>query len=102
VPAPAQFDPAIHVDQLYDQLTDEDAEPWAAIDPDGNLLVWTDRERLADALGLADQRYATTWREDKWVLSALWDEKTQLESWLEPNKDNPSRPIVRFAARPRQ
>ncbi len=91
---------AINVDQLYFQLVDDET-PWATTDVDGTLLLWTDHDRLAEVLGVADHRFSTEYRDGRWVLATVWDENTQLEAWLEPNQDNPSRPLVKFAARQR-
>jgi hypothetical protein len=92
---------AINVTQLYQDLLEAD-EAWATIDSDGELLLWTDEERLAEALGVEEQKYTTEYRDGKWVLVTVWDDNTQLEAWLEPNEDNPSRPLVKFGARPRE
>lgn len=91
---------AIDVEQLYHALIDSD-EPWATIDAEGNLVLWTDHERLAQMLGVEDDRYTAEYRDDHWVLVTRFDDDTQLEAWLEPNVANPSRPLVRFAARQR-
>lgn len=89
---------AINVQQLYYQLVD-DEEPWATTDVDGSLLLWTDHDRLADLMGIEEHRYATEYRDGRWVLTTTWDENTQIDAWLETNQDNPSRPLVKFAAR---
>lgn len=93
--------PALDIDQLYRELTRPDIAPWATLDATGNLLLWTNHERLSEVLGLEEGRYETAWRDGRWVLVAPWDDTTQLEAWLEPNANNPERPLVKFAARQR-
>jgi hypothetical protein len=92
---------AIDVERLYYALVDAEA-PWATRDVDGELLLWTNEERLAEVLGVHEQRYTSEFRDGKWVLVTTWDDATQLEAWLEPNDSNPSRPLMKFAARPRE
>jgi hypothetical protein len=81
---------ALNMDQLFAELTDDEGVPWATLDAAGNLLLWSDEHRLADALGIEDHRFSSAWREGKWVLVTAWDDATQLEAWLEENPDNPS------------
>ncbi|HTN73758.1 MAG TPA: hypothetical protein VL096_00875 [Pirellulaceae bacterium] len=92
---------AMNVRQLYYELMSDNTEPWAILDSNGELLLWTDEERLEEILGLEENRYSSTWRDGHWVLVTDWDQATQLEAWLEPNPANPSRPLVKFAAQPR-
>jgi hypothetical protein len=92
---------AIDIDQLYYELRHSDM-PWATVDADGGLLLWTDEDKLAETLGIEENRFTSQWRDGRWVLVTTWDDATQLEAWLEPNDNNPSRPLVKFAARPRE
>jgi hypothetical protein len=93
---------ALHPQQLFDELTSPDATPWATLDDQGELLLWTDPDRLADVLGLDENRYTSTYRDGHWVLVTAWDNATQLEAWLETNPNNPSRPLMKFASQPRE
>ncbi len=93
---------AINVDQLYHDLTTGNLGPWATVDSQGQLLLWTDEERLAEVLGIDEQRYRSAFKDGRWVLVTDWDDATQLEAWLEENPANPSRPLVKFAAAPRE
>ena len=93
---------AIDIDQLFNDLTDGDIEPWATIDAEGQLLLWTDEDKLSEVLGVEEDRYTSAFRDGHWVLVTVWDNDTQLEAWLEDNPANPSRPLVKFAARPRE
>lgn len=92
---------AINVEQLYHLLVDAEA-PWATTDAAGSLLLWTQEDELAQVLGIDDDRYSSEYRDGRWILVTNFDESTQLEAWLEPNQDNPSRPLVKFAARERE
>jgi hypothetical protein len=65
-------------------------------------LLSTDEERLAEVLGIDEHRYHSEFRDNKWVLVTSWDDATQLEAWLEPNENNPSRPLVKFTSRPKE
>lgn len=98
--ASASSKSAIDIKQLYHALIEGD-EPWATIDAGGNLVLWTDRQRIAELLGVEDDRYSAEYRDDHWVLVTNFSDETQLEAWLEPNAANPARPLVRLAARPR-
>lgn len=93
---------ALNPGQLFEELTSPDATPWATLDEQGELLLWTDHERLIEVLGLRENRYTSTYRDGHWVLVTAWDNATQLEAWLETNPTNPSRPLVKFAAQPRE
>jgi hypothetical protein len=92
---------AIDIEQLYQKLVDSD-EPIATLDADGELLISTDEERIAEVLGVEDYRYRSEFRDDKWVLVTDWDDTIQLEAWLEANENNPSRPLVKFTSRAKE
>jgi hypothetical protein len=93
-------DTAINIAQLYRDLTEGEGEPWATLDAQGNLLLWTDEERLEEVLGIEDDRYTTAWRDNRWVLVTNWDDGTLLEAWLEENPNFAAgRPLLRVATR---
>jgi hypothetical protein len=92
---------AIDIEQLYQKLIDSD-EPIATLDAEGELLISTDEERIAEVLGIEDHRYRSEYRDNKWVLVTDWDDSIQLEAWLETNENNPSRPLVKFTSRKKE
>lgn len=86
---------ALDLQGLYRRLTDPAAEPWATIDVDGTLLWSGNRARIDEIFRAADVRYTTHLRRGQSVLEARLETGERLEAWLEPNDENPTRPIAR-------
>jgi hypothetical protein len=85
---------------LRQRLTDPTRPPWATVDVDGHLLLSTDRARLEQLLGNQDGRYRSFIRDDRWVLAYRNQANDVTEGWLEPNPDNPQRPLASFVVQP--
>jgi len=96
----ASYGPAaIHVDELYSELTAPDRERWATLDPEGRLIVSTNRQRLAELLANADRRYRTYMQDGHLVLESTLPSGETYLAWLEEDTDHPDRPVAHVAAK---
>ncbi|MEZ6069035.1 MAG: hypothetical protein R3C10_01935 [Pirellulales bacterium] len=81
--------------ELASRLCDPYAEPWATIDAKGELLLWTDRDRVDElALRLMND-YRVVQRDDVYRLAGRTPSGRTIEVWLTANPDNPRRPLAR-------
>jgi hypothetical protein len=79
---------------LQRRLTNPAQRPWATLDPDGRLLLSSDRQQLGTLLAGIDRRYRTSIRDGHGMLEATQSDGSVVEAWLEENPDNPRRPVV--------
>lgn len=75
------------------------AERWAVVDESGDLLWNHDEERLAEALGLAERRYAAERRDSLLVLRQALSDGRTLEGWLEGEPNHHAPRLIKFAIR---
>ena len=79
---------------LLDRVTHQE-QPWATIGPDGELIWSSETDKLERLLGVDDGRYQYAWHQGHWALETTLDGGT-LRGWLEPNAEQPGRPVARF------
>jgi len=97
---PANAVRPIDLAALYSRLTSDATQPWATIDADGQLLFWTDRERVAAIFDDAQRQCRSYVRDGHNVLQRNIAGGRSLEVWLEENPDDPLRPLARAVATP--
>jgi hypothetical protein len=85
---------------FYERLTDPRRSRWATIDASGQLLLSSDRQRLAALFSPADCTYRTSRQDGHVVLEASFASGDVFESWLEENSENPKRPIAHIRLKP--
>lgn len=85
------------IDDLYRQLTDPRQDPWATLGPDGRLLFSTETNRLRRLLAIDTGQFRLSSREGRDILSTPSGNRSTLQAWLEENKNDPTRPIAKFA-----
>ena len=81
---------------VYRELTDRSEGPWATRDVDGSLLLSSNTERLDELFGDNGQRFQRVRKDDSWRLGTKLPDGRLMTAWLEENKQNPARPIVKF------
>jgi len=85
------------MDQLYRDLTDTKQPQWATIGPDNRLLFSGETERIRKLLGIDRNTFQSQLREDRWIVSTTTGGRATMQGWLEENKDDPTRPLAKFA-----
>lgn len=90
----------IDLADLYARLTSDTTAPWSTIGPDGELIFWTDRERIDSLFNSAERQDRSVVRDGHQVLERNIGAGRQLAVWLEANPDNPQRPLARAAVSP--
>lgn len=74
-----------------------DAEPpLATLDADGSLLMSSDANRLNELFHPEHGSYEARWQPERQVLVYTDRQGRQTSAWLEPNEQNPRRPLVKF------
>ncbi|WP_254510748.1 hypothetical protein [Anatilimnocola floriformis] len=81
---------------VYRELTDRAEGPWATRDVDGSLLLSSNTDRLEQLFGDNGQRFKRVRQDDSWRLASKLPDGRMMTAWLEENKQNPSRPNVKF------
>jgi hypothetical protein len=86
---------------LAARLRDPLAPGWATIGADGELLLWTDRQRVEELTTRLANDYRFVRSEAGYRLASRLPSGEAIEVWLEPNRDQPRRPLARVEfARP--
>jgi hypothetical protein len=95
-PAATQvIQPPVDLAQLAARLRDPLSPGWATIDADGELLLWTDGQRVEDLTTTLANDYQLVRREAGYRLVSRLPSGEVIEVWLEPNRDQPRRPLAR-------
>lgn len=90
----------INLAALNSRLTADTTQPWATIDAEGQLLFWSDRERVTALFDDAQRQCRSFVRDGHIVLQRNIAGGRSLEVWLEENPDDPLRPLARAVATP--
>ncbi|MBX3415440.1 MAG: hypothetical protein KF708_22340 [Pirellulales bacterium] len=85
---------------LHARLTSDTTPPWATLEADGQLLFWTDRERVAALFDGAEWHDRSFVRDGHQVLERTVSGGRRLAVWLEENPDQPQRPLARLTVTP--
>jgi hypothetical protein len=87
--------PLVNLDRLAERLGDPLAAEWATIDAGGELLLWTDRQRVEKLAARLANDYRIVRRDEGYRLEGRSPSGRAVEVWLEPNRDQPRRPVAR-------
>ncbi len=80
---------------LWPQVESRSQGTWATLDPQGNPVISTDRQRLAKIFSNLSSQYAYTWQAKRLVLRKRGPTNTSIQAWLVQNPKNPHRPLLR-------
>jgi hypothetical protein len=81
---------------VFFELTSGERGPWATRDVDGSLLLSSNIDRLNELFGDDGRRFKRLRQSDRWVLAYSLPNGKVMAGWLEENKEQPSRPEVKF------
>ena len=88
--------PAPSVPRLWHDLTNPAGPPWATLDPQGNLLLSDQTDRLRELFQAPGGAYRTVQHNGRWALETRVDRYTRLLAWMEDNPNSPRQPLVKF------
>jgi hypothetical protein len=86
----------LSIEQLWRDVASTDTPLWATLDPQGNLLLSNQTDRLRELMEPHGGVYRSVMREGHWALETRVDRTTKLVAWLEENPDSPRQPLVKF------
>lgn len=87
--------PLADLESLYRFLT-RSGQRWATLDVDNSLMLSTDSRRIETLFANHRSRYHMVRHQGRQAIASSWDSHKTLIAWLQPNPDNPSRPIARI------
>jgi hypothetical protein len=92
---PAVVQQPLDLAALQASLVDEREPAWAALDIDGQPLVWYDHARLRQLFQPPGESLSTDRIDNRDVLERRLANGLSLEAWVEENPQEPTRPIIR-------
>jgi len=84
--------------ELYQRLVAPQQPLWGTLNADGQLVLSWDRAAIKEMLGVDDNRYKWEPVDGRSVLTTTLDGQWKLQGWLDENKEDPTRPLAKFAA----
>lgn len=86
----------LSVDRLFAEAAAPDGALWATLDPQGNLLLSDQSDRLRELFQSESGSYRSLMHNGRWAIETRTGRTTRLIAWMEDNPDSPRQPLVKF------